>query len=200
MEKEMRTIQADIELRESEDGKRTITGYAIKWGELSQKLGFFRKFREKIQKGAFTDSLKADRQYSHWNHNTDTILGSTESGSLRLFEDEIGLRFENDLPNTTDGNNAYELVKRGDIRGVSFGFSIKGQEWDDTDDDNIIRTVTKGKLYEISPTPYPAYPQTEVSARNIEKSYEDFKKETTPDLTEQRKWFFNIRKKLTGGM
>ena len=98
MDKEIRVLAADLEIRESEDNKRTISGYAVKWEQLSDKMGWFFRFREKFRKGAFADSLDKRAQKILWNHNDDIVLGSTNNGTLRLSEDEVGLRFENDLP------------------------------------------------------------------------------------------------------
>lgn len=199
-EMELRIIPSSVELRESEDGKRTITGYAVKWNQLSERLGYYYRFRERFTKGAFADSLKSDTQKAHWNHNTDTVLGSTRSGTLRLLEDDTGLRFENDLPNNSWGNDAYESIKRGDVDGVSFAFRKEVEEWDESDPDNIVRTISKAKLREVSPTPYPAYPQSEVQARNYDpyKEYKDSQAGDKPDEIKAatRAAYSNLRKKL----
>lgn len=155
----------DIEIRELEDGTKTVKGYAVKWEMKSVTMGW-RRFREQFKRGAFTDSLTNDNQFALWSHDTSKVLGRTKNGTLRLFEDEIGLRFELDLPNTTLGNDAYETIKRGDIDGVSFGFQMLKQEWDEADPDNVVRTVTNAKLLEISPVAFPAYPDSQVSARS----------------------------------
>ncbi|MEF7566439.1 HK97 family phage prohead protease, partial [Bacillus infantis] len=109
-------------------------------------------------------------------------------GTLRLYEDDIGLRFELDLPNTTLGNDAYETIKRGDVDGVSFGFSMRKQEWDEADPDNIVRTITQADLFEISPVGFPAYPDSQVSARSEDpyKAYLDEKNETELEERRQR--------------
>ncbi len=166
---------SSIEVRESENGARTITGYAVKWEMKSHTMGYWQRFKEQFRKGAFTDSLTKDDQLALWSHDTSQVLGRTKNGTLRLFEDEIGLRFELDLPNTTLGNDAYETIKRGDVDGVSFGFQMVKQEWDEADPDNIIRSVTNAKLVEISPVAFPAYPDSQVSARSDDpyKEYVD---------------------------
>ncbi len=154
-----------VEIRENEAGNRTLTGYAIKWEMKSVTMGW-RRFREQFKRGAFTESLTNEDQLALWSHDTSKVLGRTKNGTLRLFEDEIGLRFELDLLDTTLGDDAYKTIKRGDVDGVSFGFSMLKQEWDEADPDNVIRTITKAKLLEISPVAFPAYPDSEVSARS----------------------------------
>lgn len=154
-----------VEIREDDEGKRTLTGYAVKWDMKSVTMGW-RRFREQFKRGAFTESLTNEDQLALWSHDTSKVLGRTKNGTLRLFEDEIGLRFELDLLDTTLGDDAYKTIKRGDVDGVSFGFSMLKQEWDEADPDNVIRTITKAKLLEISPVAFPAYPDSEVSARS----------------------------------
>ena len=201
MTKELRTMTMEVEIRKSENepDSRTIQGYAVKWNELSETLGWGVKFKEKFSKGAFTESLKEEHQRGLWNHNPDYLLGNTKSKTLRLQEDDVGLRFEIDLPSNSWGNDVRESVKRGDVTGVSFGFSVKDENWDDTNENNIIRTITKAKLFEISPTPNPAYTQSEVSLRSIDevyKNYNDSKVINKNNMNEQLKMLRTLRKKL----
>jgi uncharacterized protein len=155
-----------IEIRENEDGTRTINGYAVKWEMKSHPMGYFTRFREQFKKGAFTESLNKEDQRALWSHDTSKVLGRTKNGTLRLYEDDIGLRFELDLADTTLGDDAYKTIKRGDVDGVSFGFRMRKQEWDESDPDNIVRTINQADLFEISPVGFPAYPDSQVSARS----------------------------------
>lgn len=157
-----------IEIREDDEGKRMLTGYAVKWGEKSQVLGYFYKFREQFKKGAFADSLEKDDQRFLWSHDPSKVLGRTKNRTLRLEEDDVGLRFELDLPNTTLGNDTYESIKRGDVDGVSFGFKMEDHEIEEPDDDLPLRTVKKARLLEVSAVAFPAYPDSEVSARGYD--------------------------------
>lgn len=168
-----------IELREDDDGNRTISGYAVKWEMKSQVLGLFFKFREQVQKGAFLESLNNDDQRFLWSHDTSKVLGRRKNNTLRLQEDDIGLRFELDLPKTTLGNDTYESIQRGDVDGVSFGFKVIDDEVDEPDNDMPLRTIKKAKLAEVSAVAFPAYPDSEVSARGYDrmKQYEDELKE-----------------------
>lgn len=170
-----------VEIRE-EEGKRTLTGYAVKWEMKSHAMGW-RQFKEQFKRGAFTDSLTNHDQLALWSHDTSKVLGRTKNGTLRLFEDEIGLRFELDLPNTTLGNDAYETIKRGDVDGVSFGFNMLKQEWDENDVENITRTILKAKLLEISPVAFPAYPDSQVQAR----SYDPYKEHVESRQQQERR-------------
>lgn len=159
-------LSSNLEIREVEGGLRTIVGYAVKWEMKSVTMGYWRRFKEQFKRGAFTDSLTQDDQLALWSHDYSQVLGRTKNGTLRLFEDEIGLRFELDLADTTLGDDTYKTIKRGDVDGVSFGFQMVKEEWDESDPDNIVRSVTKAKLVEISPVAFPAYPDSQVSARS----------------------------------
>ncbi|WP_155591863.1 HK97 family phage prohead protease [Lysinibacillus cavernae] len=174
--KETRNLTTnEIDLREESEGKRTISGYAVKWEMKSHTMGYWRRFKEQFKRGSFTDSLTIDDQLALWSHDTSKVLGRTKNGTLRLYEDEIGLRFELELPNTTLGNDAYETIRRGDVEGVSFAFQMQKEEWDENDIDNIIRTISKAKLIEVSPVAFPAYPDSEVQARSHDPYKEHFK-------------------------
>lgn len=154
----------DMEVR-SEEGKPTILrGYAAVFEKLSVPLY---GFREKIRKGAFAKSLEKNNIKALWNHNSDYPLGSTKAGTLKLEEDDRGLRFELELPDNSWGRDAAIAVKRRDVDGVSFGFNVEKEEWDNSNPKDVIRTLVEVNLIEISPTPFPAYPATSVSARSV---------------------------------
>lgn len=174
-------VTGNIEIREDDDGNRTLSGYAVKWEKKSSVLGYFFKFREQFKKGAFADSLKDDDQRFLWSHDTAKVLGRTKNSTLRLEEDDTGLRFELDLPKTTLGNDTYESIKRGDVDGVSFGFSNPDDHIEEFDDDLPLRTVKKAKLLEVSAVAFPAYPDSEVAARGFDRM-----KEYSNELQEYR--------------
>lgn len=167
-----------LEVRENDDGTRTLSGYAVKWEKKSHVLGYYYKFREQFKKGAFADSLLKDDQRFLWSHDPSKVLGRTKNNTLRLMEDAIGLRFELDLPDTTLGDDAYKSIKRGDVDGVSFGFQMISHDLEEPEDDLPLRTVTKARLLEVSAVAFPAYPDSEVSARGydpLKQKYEELR-------------------------
>lgn len=165
-------ITNNIEIREDDNGKRTISGYAVKWEKKSKVLGYFYRFREQFKKGAFAESLKNDDQRFLWSHDFSKVLGRVNNDTLRLKEDDIGLHFELDLPNTTLGNDTYETIKRGDVDGVSFAFRDTDDEIEEPEDGLPLRTINKAKLVEVSAVAMPAYPDSEVSARGYDRMKE----------------------------
>jgi HK97 family phage prohead protease len=180
---EKRELVTDqMEIRENENGTRTISGYAVKWEMKSETMGFWTRFKEQFKKGAFLESLTHDDQRALWSHDTSQVLGRTKNGTLRLLEDDIGLRFELDLPNTTLGQDTFETIKRGDVDGVSFGFQMRKEEWDESDPDNVLRSVVQARLFEISPVAFPAYPDSQVSARSDDPYHEFVEERKKIDL------------------
>jgi len=79
-------------------------------------------FVEIIKPGAFTKTLDESDVRALLNHNSDQVLGRMSAGTLKLWEDDRGLRAEIHPPDTSAGRDAVALIKRGDLTGMSFGF------------------------------------------------------------------------------
>src|SRR5699024_9984806 len=120
--------------------------------------------------------MKDGDQRILWSHDMSQVLGKTKNKTLRLEEDDVGLRFELDLPNTTLGNDTYETIKRGDVDGISFGFTNPDDHIEEFDDDIPLRTIRQANLIEVSAVAFPAYPDSEVSARGYDRM-KDYEKE-----------------------
>ena len=156
----------DIEMRVTDDENPRITGYAAKFGIFTD-LGWF---KEKIRAGAFDEALKTSDVRCLKNHDPNLILGRTTSKTLRLETNSVGLKFDNDMPNTTTGKDTREEIRRGDISGCSFSFTVDEEDWKHFKDDPSERTIIKiGRLYDVGPVTYPAYPDTTVAARSLER-------------------------------
>ena len=160
---ERRTATEAVELRELDD-TLTAVGYAAVFNSRSQNLG---GFVEEISPLAFRKTLQEADVRALFNHEPDQLLGRSSSGTLRLEEDERGLRYEIDLPKTTLGRDLAELLKRGDITGSSFGFRMISDEWDTTEDGFPLRTVTQLALRDVGPVVFPAYEASEASLRSL---------------------------------
>jgi len=162
---EQRINQAEFEVREESDGMH-FSGYAALFNSPSEPLPFV----ESIASGAFKRSLKSRNDVKFlWNHDAGEILGSTRARTVTLIEDDRGLRVEGMLPNTSRGRDVAELLKRGDVDAMSFGFSVPtgGDTWSS---DGSERTLKQVRLHEVSIVAWPAYTATAgtVSVRKFE--------------------------------
>lgn len=161
-DQEQRTFTAR-EIRASGDGEPPrLTGYAAMFNALSEDLG---GFFERIKPGAFTKTLLEADVRALLNHDPNIVLGRTKAGTLRLNEDDAGLAFELDLPDTQAARDLIVSVKRGDIDQMSFGFRTVRDSWEQVGE-QIVRTLIEVKLFDISPVTFPAYPQTSASVRS----------------------------------
>ncbi|MFA5436703.1 MAG: HK97 family phage prohead protease [Candidatus Neomarinimicrobiota bacterium] len=172
-EKEKRTIERRNfpieELRTiTEDDVKHITGYAAVFNALSEDLGYF---REKIDPGAFTETIINDDIRALWNHNSDYVLGRNKSGTLTLSEDQRGLKIDITPPDAQWARDYVASIERGDINQMSFGFETLADRWEMIDG-NEVRTLMKVRLFDVSPVTFPAYPDTEVALRRLEKHKE----------------------------
>jgi HK97 family phage prohead protease len=161
-EMEKRAAGLGVEVR-AENDKRTLVGYAAVFERLADIGGYF---QEQIAPGAFADAIGGDVR-ALVDHDCGRVIGRTKSGTLRLQEDGTGLRVEIDVPNTSDGNDLWELVSRGDISGMSFGFRVTKETWDETGD-MPVRTIQALNLIEVSAVAFPAYDDTTLGMRSLE--------------------------------
>jgi hypothetical protein len=160
---ERRGASLGVEVRANGE-KRTLTGYAAVFNSPSDIGGYF---TEQIAPGAFDSAMTADVR-ALVDHDSGRVIGRTKSGTLRLSQDSKGLKVEVDVPDTSDGNDLWTLVERGDISGMSFGFRVTKQMWDDTDPENPMRTIQAVDLFEVSAVAFPAYEDTTLAARSLE--------------------------------
>lgn len=163
-----RRVAGPIGVEVRADGEsRQLVGYAAKFNSLSSDLG---GFREQIQPGAFSHALQNNADVrALWDHNSGQVLGRTRAGTLRLSEDDEGLRAEIDVPDTTAGRDAVTSIERGDVSQMSFAFRVRpgGQSFDESDSGEIIRTLTSVDLLDVSPVAYAAYESTRIDARAL---------------------------------
>ena len=106
-----------------------------------------------------------------FNHDDNQVLSRTTSGTLRLTKTDKGLAYEMDPPETTLARDLMTLIRRGDIYGSSFAFSVspEGESWSQDDKGNTTRTVTSvANLYDVSVVTRAAYPSSSVALRSLE--------------------------------
>jgi HK97 family phage prohead protease len=168
---EQRTI--DVDVGNLDTRGRTVHGYASVYGALSEPLADLNGGRERFAPGAFTSVVGGDVR-ALLNHDPNEVLGRTKSGTLRLFDEPKGLRFELDLPDSPLGQNMRTAVERGDIDGASFRFDVGDEDWD-----GDVRTIKSVKaLHDVSLASYPAY-----TAASVELRTRNPEKETTMEDT-----------------
>ena len=174
MAKEIRSLPVALEVRATgTDGKRTIAGHidynspsdvlTDRWGD---------RFIEELAPGCFDGSLATREVVGLWSHDTAQVLGNTRSKTLRVTSNNDRLSFELDLPDTQAGNDAWAVIQRGDVTGLSIGMIVQDDKWSDVDQDGQTvykRSIISADLYEVSPVAFPAYPAAEVSCRSLEE-------------------------------
>ena len=168
-ELEHRVNPMAFEVREESDGMH-FSGYAALFNSLSLPMPFI----ETVAPGAFKRTLKARNDIKFlWNHDPSEILGSTRAKTLTLSEDVRGLKVDGVLPNTQRGRDVAELISRGDVDAMSWGFTIppNGATWSK---DGNERVINHASLHEVSIVAWPAYPETAgtISIRKFEKTAE----------------------------
>lgn len=151
------------ELRSVEDD--FIEGYAAVYNKLSEDLG---GFREKIKQGAFANALKRSDTVMLWNHDPNIPLARVSAGNLELREDKKGLLVKAKLPKTAA--REIEAIKLGIVKQMSFGFTTEKDEWLHKKNESIRTLVEVGELPDVSPVVFPAYPDTTIALRSLERS------------------------------
>lgn len=153
------------EIRAADDGIR-VSGYAAVFNQETDIGG---AFREVIAPGAFKNAIGRDDVVFLINHE-GLPLARTRSGTLRLEEDEHGLRMETVLdPDDPDVKSVVIKMKRGDLDKMSFAFWPTVQEWDDGGDIPL-RIIREVVLYDVSIVTTPAYDGTEIALRSLEQA------------------------------
>lgn len=162
---------------------RWIVGYAAKFGVNSLDLG---EFTERIAPDAF--GIVAERRgrkkpletRALWNHDANFPL-ARYPGTLRMNVDDVGLRYEFPVPDTTYGRDLAANIEAGIVRGSSFSFQIApgGESWS-VEDGRSVRTVTKiDTLIDVGPVTFPAYPDADVNV--AKRSFDAFRSQRDAD-------------------
>lgn len=184
--RQLRTASTQFETRE--DGEKLfIEGY---FAVFNSNYEIAPGMSESIAPGAFDNTLSGDIR-ALINHDTTLVLGRTKARTLELRPDAHGLWGKIEVnPKDLDAMNLYERVKRGDVDQCSFGFDILSEETDFRDDGSVHWTITEVELFEVSPCTFPAYEETNISARAKERD----------DLLKRKNeaWKEKVLKKLKG--
>lgn len=144
---------------------------------------------EKVDRDAFKEADISDTvfQYNHGGH----VFARTKNGTLKLEANETGLEVRADLGGTQGGRDMAEEIRGGYIDKMSIGFTV-AEDVTVTEEDPekilVTRTITKvKKLYDVSAVDFPANPNTDINARNLEQARQDFVDKALSDLRIQKR-------------
>lgn len=152
----------------SDDGApKKIVGYAAVFDKPSEDMGFI----EYVRKGAFRKAIMKSDARALFNHDTDTLpLGRQSAGTLILREDETGLYYEINPPDTQGARDLMTSIDRGDVKESSYGFTVAVDEWDFTDPRQTKRTIIEiDEIFDVSPVVFAAFNDTSVALRKMEE-------------------------------
>ena len=190
MERDNRQLRAAMtEFQTRQDGEAPhLSGYFAVFDSVYQIAP---GMSESIAPGAFSKTLSGDIR-ALTNHDTTLVLGRTGAGTLTIREDEHGLWADVEInPNDSDAMNTYARVQRGDVSQCSIGFQIRSEDTDVREDGSVHWTIRDVELFEVSVCTFPAYAETNVSARSAQA--EGLKRRKLDAWKEQAK------RKLQGG-
>lgn len=166
-ERQLRAVATDFQTRE-ENNAPHISGYFVVFNSVSEILP---GMTESVAPGAFKNTLSGDIR-ALVNHDSTLVLGRTKAHTLELREDERGLWGDITInPEDRDAMNLYERVKRGDVDQCSFGFNIVREETEVKENGDIHWTIQEVELFEVSACTFPAYEQTNISARTAQRDH-----------------------------
>ena len=166
-----RAYNFEIRAENNEKNGDHIVGRPIVYNSRTD-LGWF---DEIIEAGALDKANLKDVRFLV-NHNTNMIplarsRNNNENSTMQLEVDKDGMaiRVNLDTENNTEARNLYSAIKRGDITGMSFMFTIDDEEWENLDSEHPTRHIRKiSQVFEVSAVTFPAYESTEISARDKE--------------------------------
>lgn len=168
---EQRAYTFEVRAEDTENG-HIITGRPIVYNSRTD-LGWF---DEIIEQGALDGADLTDVRFLV-NHDTRKIplarsRRNNGNSTMQMSVDSFGLNLDKvdlDIENNADARALYSAVKRGDITGMSFMFSIDDEEWEDLDSDHPTRHIWKiSSVVEVSAVTFPAYESTDIYARSKE--------------------------------
>ena len=166
-----RAYNFEIRAENNEKNGDHIIGRPIVYNSMTD-LGYF---DEIIEAGALDKANLKDVRFLV-NHDTSMIplarsRNNNENSTMQLEVDKDGMsiRVNLDTENNSEARNLYSAIKRGDISGMSFMFTIDDEEWENLESDHPTRHIRKiGTVFEVSAVTFPAYESTEINARDKE--------------------------------
>lgn len=152
---------SNLEIRADGDSN-TLVGYAAVFDSPSEPL----PWTEFVRRGAFAKTINDGADVRLLVDHEGVPLARTKSGTLRIKEDDKGLRVEADLDEANpDAARVMSALRRGDVSQMSFAFEPVKDSWSS---DKKTRELKEVKLFDVSVVTYPAYEETMVQLRNAQ--------------------------------
>ena len=167
MNEEKLSIQRSYEITyraKKDSDKKIIQGYAVVFDAWADVRSWGESWKECIRKGAFTQSLKENNILALYNHDFNNVLARKDV-NMKLVEEDKGLYFEIELPDTNQANDLYELIDKGIVNQCSFAGYVRKNLWSEDDGGNVLREILEIDLIEITITPIPVYEVTEAEVK-----------------------------------
>ena len=186
---ELRQFQFEVRADQNDEHGDFLTGTPIVFDQKTD-LGWW---DETIDRHALDDTDLKDVRF-FVNHNTDMIPlarsrnnNANSTMQMSVTEEGMNIRVDLDTENNSDAKALYSAVKRGDLSGMSFMFSVDKDKWDDVESDHPTRTILSiGKVLEVSAVTFPAYAQTSIQARGLSETLESAKESLESARAEKR--------------
>lgn len=169
MNKEVRSLEFEIRAEDTGNQERAgrITGTPIVYSQVTD-LGWI---REVIEPGALDETDLRDVRFLVGHDTTSIPLARSRNNNanstmqLSVTERGMEIRVDLDIEGNPRAKELYSAVKRGDISGMSFMFTVNKDAWDDLETDQPLRHITSiGKVFEVSAVTFPAYEGTDIQA------------------------------------
>lgn len=166
---EVRSLVAPFELTRSDGDGMTLVGYAAVFNSPTRISGWEGDFIETIAPGAFKHTIRNSRPVLQFDHGQHPLIGSLPIASIRkLREDSRGLYVEAQVFDNWLTEPLRDAIREQAISGMSFRFSVVKDDWTKQGKDKV-RTLKEVRLFELGPVVFPAYADTEVSLRSLER-------------------------------
>ena len=171
-DKETRAFLFEVRAEENEEHGAFITGEPIVFDQEEQLYDpVIGNYRETIDRGALASTDLRDVRFLV-GHNTSMIplarsRNNNENSTMQMKVGEtgMGIRVNLDIENNAEAKALYSAVKRGDMSGMSFMFTVDKDAWDDVETENPKRTIMSiRKVFEVSAVAFPAYSGTSIQA------------------------------------
>jgi HK97 family phage prohead protease len=161
----------EAEMRASGDAAdMKVEGYALKFGIETVIGSSYWGWIESISKEAMKTADLSDVVFD-FNHSFDQLLARTLNNSLDLKSDDTGLKITAKITDTATGRDVYAMIKDGLITKMSFWAVVQKSVWtlvEDGSEEMDRREITEfGRFYDVAAVTFPAYEDTEVTARSF---------------------------------